>query len=268
MGSFLSEPWKNILEFPLKNRNIKPRKDGLTMVIDKGLGLYQVNDLLKVNGAYVDYLKLGFGTAALYPRHVLEEKISLIKEHGIKIYTGGTFFEVAFLQNKVTEYLHTLINLGFRTVEISDGTIELPIYMRTEYIRQAVSLGLEVITEVGKKDSSVVLDWDDCLSDIEGDLKAGASKVIIEGRESGKGVGMYDESGAINSEPFEKIKNNLDIRNIIFEAPLKDQQHELIEHIGVNVNLGNINPNEVLALEALRVGLRGDTLNLTINNSK
>jgi len=268
LGSFLPEPWKGIIDFPLKNRNAKPRNNGLTMVIDKGLGLYQVNDLLKVNGAYVDYLKLGFGTSALYPGHVLEEKISLIKEHGIKIYTGGTFFEIAFLQNKVSEYLHNLIKLGFTTVEISDGTIELPIYMRHEFIQQAVSLGFEVITEVGKKDSSVVLNWDDCLSDIEADLKAGASKVIIEGRESGKGVGMYDGNGAINTEPFEKIKANLDVKDIIFEAPLKDQQHELIENIGVNVNLGNINPNEVLALEALRVGLRGDTLNLALNNSK
>lgn len=256
--------WEKVIKHPISGRLQKPRQTGLTMVIDKGLGLNQTKDILEMAHNYLDCLKLGFGTSALYPQETLLEKIRLVKEYNIDIYPGGTFFEAALLQDKLDKFLQNAKNLGFNTIEISDGTIFLDTQTRLTAINKAISCGFKVITEVGKKDSSAVLDWDDCFSSIDKDLKAGAFKVIIEGRESGKGVGMYDNTGAIKTEPFKRLSEHFDINQLIFEAPLKSQQQELLAYFGPNVNLGNIDPNELIALEALRVGLRGDTLKLTI----
>jgi len=253
--------WPEFLHFPLGGRNGKPRSQGLTMVIDKGLGLGETKDLLLIAGKYIDFLKLGFGTSALYSRHILEEKIQLVRSHNIDIFPGGTFLEVAVSQNKLKEYLNMAKNLGYTAIEISDGTVKMSEKTRTEAIVTAAELGFIVLTEVGKKDPRDNLSIECLLNQIKTDLKNGADRVIIEGRESGKGVGIYDSGGNFIYNALKKIIDSVeDPNHIIWEAPLKHQQQDLILRLGSNVNLGNIAPGEVLSVEALRVGLRSDTL--------
>ncbi|WP_031516128.1 phosphosulfolactate synthase [Desulfofalx alkaliphila] len=255
--------WLNILNFPLDGRSCKPRNDGLTMVIDKGMGLDETRDLLNLGGQYIDFLKLGFGTSALYAGDVLEEKINLVRSYGIDIYPGGTFFEVAVLQNKLEQYLETVKKLGFTAVEISDGTVDISAETRKRAINMAAEKELIVLTEVGKKDPRTRSPLSDLIRQVLSDLKYGAAKVIVEGRESGKGVGLYDSMGQLIVSEMEELITTLpDPSVLIWEAPIKEQQQELLLRFGSNVNLGNINAHEVLALEALRVGLRADTLKL------
>ena len=255
------QTWGEFLEFPLQGRLSKPRKTGITMVMDKGLGLESTRDLLETAGNYIDYLKLGFGTSAFYSEELLRKKIALARSYSVNIYPGGTFFEVAFLQKKVNQFLSRAKQLGFKTLEISDGTIELPMKARQEMIKQALECGFEVLTEVGKKDPRDRVSNEIITNLIQMDLEFGASKVIVEARESGSGVGCFDDEGLLKEEDFVVILQNcINPGKIIWEAPLKQQQTELILRQGINVNLGNIAVSEVLALEALRVGLRGDTL--------
>ncbi len=258
-------PWKEIVSPPLGPRSVKPRQNGLTMVIDKGLGLVELEDLLNTAGDHLDLLKLGFGTSVLYHQDVLQKKIALCRRYDVQIYPGGTLMEVAFLQAHYKDYLKRARELGFALIEISDGTIDLERRSRRSCIQQAVQEGLLVITEVGKKDPQAVPRMKDLFLLAQEDLAAGAWKVIIEARESGKGIGIYDQSGAVLEEKLEDFANRLDDPgNVIWEAPLKNQQFELIQRFGLNVNLGNIQPNELLSLEALRSGLRSDTLQLVL----
>ncbi|MBM7855133.1 phosphosulfolactate synthase [Desulfohalotomaculum tongense] len=253
--------WMSILKFPLGSRTSKPRKSGLTMVIDKGLGLGETRDLLNLAGDYIDYLKLGFGTSAFYATEILEEKINLVRSYNVDIYPGGTFLEVAILQDKLEEYLNMVKQLGFTAVEISDGTITFDSTMRANAINMAAEKGLIVLSEVGKKDTERRAPLSQLIKQVLSDLKYGAQKVIVEGRESGKGVGLYDSTGKIIQTEMEELVSALpDPSVLIWEAPLKDQQQDLILRFGPNVNFGNINAHEVLAVEALRVGLRADTL--------
>ncbi|MDA8213006.1 MAG: phosphosulfolactate synthase [Clostridia bacterium] len=253
--------WGSFLEFPLPGRLSKPRGTGLTMVMDKGLGLEASRDLLETAGNYVDYLKLGFGTSAFYSEELLRKKIALARSYSVNIYPGGTFLEVAILQKKVNQFLSRANQLGFRTLEVSDGTIELPPKSRREIIKQARMSGFEVITEVGKKDPRDRVSSESIIWLIQEDLESGANKVIIEARESGTGIGCFDAKGQLIQEEFETILRKCILPDkILWEAPLKNQQTELILRLGPNVNLGNVATTEVLALEALRVGLRGDTL--------
>jgi phosphosulfolactate synthase len=258
--------WDDILRDPLPGRLAKPRTTcGLTMLIDTGLGLQETRDLVELAGPYIDLVKLGFGTSKLYPMNVLKEKIRLLQSQQIEVYPGGTFLEAAVLQNRWHQFLERCHLLGFRTVEVSDGTIPLPQEKRHEIIRYASGQGFKVITEVGKKEDGLHLSVDTQLQMIEADLEAGAFKVILEGRESGKAVGMYEKDGSIRQDDFDaltsKVKN---LDHLIWEAPLKSQQEEMIAKFGPNVNFGNINPRDIIALEALRVGLRSDTLRLTL----
>lgn len=260
-GQASANIWLDMLHFPLKGRLGKPRGHGLTMVIDKGLGLGETRDLLSVAGEYIDFLKLGFGTSALYGQDLLEEKISLAKSYGVDIYPGGTFLEIAVFQNKLKEYLELAKNLGYTAIEVSDGTIDYPPEVREKAIMMAADLGFKVLTEVGKKNPLDGAPMDYYIEQILRDLSSGACKVIIEGRESGKNAGVYDqEGGLITSEIRDLLSALEDPRVLIWEAPLKEQQQDLILLFGPNVNLGNISAFDVLALEALRVGLRGDTL--------
>lgn len=260
MKGYKATFWPEFLHFPLGGRNGKPRSQGLTMVIDKGMGLGETKDLLIIAGRYIDFLKLGFGTSALYTKEVLEEKIQLVRSHNIDIYPGGTFLEVAVSQNKIKEYLHMAKNLGYTAIEVSDGTVKMTEKTRAETIVAAAEMGFKILTEVGKKDPRDNLSVECLLTQIKNDLKNGADWVIIEGRESGKGVGIYDASGKFIHSALEKIILSVDDPNrLIWEAPLKHQQQDLILRLGSNVNLGNIAPREILSLEALRVGLRGDT---------
>lgn len=212
-----------------------------------------------------DFIKLGFGTAALYRSDLLKAKVGLIRSYGVEPYPGGTFLEVAWLQGRLPEYLDTCERCGFRYVEVSDGTVTLAQEERLRAIDLARSRGLRVITEVGKKDGEVELDPLDAIRQIEADRKAGASKVIVEGRESGKGVGIYDAKGNPKADEMEQIVAGLTDRSILmWETPMKEQQQAMITRFGPNVSLGNIAPADVIALEALRRGLRGDTLKLVL----
>lgn len=258
-------PWKGVIREPLGQRSLKPRRKGLTMVIDKGLGLRELQDLLEIGGNYLDLLKLGFGTSVLYDEKLLRHKIDLCKSAGVQIYPGGTLTEIALLQGHYEEYLNRALELGFETIEISDGTIELSRGKRRHCIKTAVEAGLKVITEVGKKDPSQALKISAQLSQSHDDLDCGAWKVIIEARESGKGIGIYDKNGVIKEDLLhEFVVGCDDCSSLIWEAPLKTQQTEMILRFGPEVNLGNIPTNELIALEALRCGLRGDTLSLMI----
>ena len=259
-GQANSNIWLDVLSFPFQGRSQKPRQQGLTMVIDKGLGPGELNDLLMTAGDYIDFIKLGFGTSALYRRNLLEEKIALVRSFGVDIYPGGTFLEIAVLQDKLTEYIRTAKQLGFTAIEVSDGTIKMSPEMRVQAITAAAGLGLKVLTEVGKKISEDKISVDRYIEQIRLDLEHGACQVIVEGRESGKNAGFYDGEGKFIPDEMEALLKAVDGKRLLWEAPLKNQQQELILNFGPNVNLGNIPPPEILALEALRVGLRGDTL--------
>ncbi|NMP24956.1 phosphosulfolactate synthase [Sulfobacillus harzensis] len=255
------EAWIDILDFPFKNRTEKPRKTGLTMVIDKGLGLTDTRDLMELASNYIDHLKLTFGTSAFYNTRLLRQKIELVKSYGVHIFPGGTFLELALLQGRIFQYLDRARDLGFTGVEISDGTINIDEETRYNTIKLARTYGFElVVSEVGKKDprdqATVPLN-----QQVNQDLEAGSDVVIVEGRESGEGVVIYDDDGNILGDELDAmVKNVRDPGRLLWEAPQKKQQQELIMRFGPNINLGNVQPGDVLALEALRVGLRGDTL--------
>ncbi|KAF0195746.1 MAG: phosphosulfolactate synthase [Bacillota bacterium] len=235
------------------------------MVIDKGLGLTETDDLLDLASDYVDYIKLTFGTSAFYSTRLLQQKITLVRSYGVDIFPGGTFLEIAVLQNRMEGYMERARELGFTYIEISDGTIEMSPEIRRNAIRAALRADLKVICEVGKKDPRENMPHKRMQEQIAADLEHGAYKVIVEGRESGKGVVIYDAEGKIRADELESlVKGVPNPESLIWEAPLKNQQEELIMRFGPNVSLGNIHPAEVLALEALRVGLRGDTLKACI----
>jgi phosphosulfolactate synthase len=253
--------WDGAFEIPCPGRSAKPRQTGLTMVIDKGLGDYLLRDLLLTAGDYIDIIKLTFGTSAFYDRDALKKKNELITAAGTDVMPGGTFLEVSVWQNTVTSYLERARQLGFTAIEVSDGTIEMNRATRREVIRSARDMGFKVITEVGKKDPAETPPMEVIHELIREDLGNGAFKVIIEAREAGRGVGIFDREGKTRAGEIDRIlEGGFAVDNLIWEAPLKNQQQDLILRFGVNVNLGNIPPEEVLALEALRQGLRGDTL--------
>ncbi|MGI5877878.1 MAG: phosphosulfolactate synthase [Christensenellales bacterium] len=260
--------WDKIIDFPLEGRSEKPRKSGLTMVIDKGMGLAAVKDWLTLNAPFVDYMKFSFGTSALYPEDVLCEKITCIRNSGIEVYPGGTFLEIALWRGKLDEYLLRSLDLGYSCIEVSDGTLDIEASTRRGIIEKARGMGFSVITEVGQKDARDSKPLSALLEQIGEDLRAGASKVIVEARESGKGVVIFDGEGKLRRDEMEQLTAAAPEGSLIWEAPDKKQQHQLIERFGPDVNLGNIPPDEVVALESLRRGLRGDTFRSAIQRKK
>lgn len=265
----MSKAWDEVIMIPISGRSSKPRTTGITMVIDKGLGLKRVQDLLETAGDYIDIIKLTFGTSAFYDEDYLKRKNELLTSAGVDVMPGGTFLEVAYWQKNVTSYLERAKILGFTAIEVSDGTIDISPTHRQEIIKQALDKGFKVITEVGKKDPKQVLPISLIHELINSDAESGAFKVIIEAREAGRGVGIYDAEGQIKEEEIDHIVAGVnDPEVLLWEAPLKNQQQGLIIRWGVNVNLGNIPPDEVLALEALRQGLRGDTLRRVYQKDK
>ncbi|SDC61517.1 MULTISPECIES: phosphosulfolactate synthase [unclassified Candidatus Frackibacter] len=256
----LQNGWEVDINFPLQGRKLKPRDIGLTMMLDKGLGLRQTEDLLELAADYIDFHKLSFGTSALYQPEILQKKIELVTSYGIDIYPGGTYLEIAVTQGKLEQYLTRAKELGFTAVEVSDGTIELTSNLRSAIIRQAAEYDFKVLSEVGKKDKNKKFRLSKIVKKLKQDIDDGAYKVIIEARESGKGISIYDEEGDIDEFKMEQLLlGAYDQGDIIWEAPLKKQQVMFINTLGPNVNLGNISPDEILALESLRVGVRGDT---------
>jgi len=257
----MTKAWEGVTNIPVKDRSSKPRTSGLTMVIDKGIGLNQLKDLIQTSGEYIDILKLTFGTSAFYEKEFLKEKINTLSSAQIDVMPGGTFLEVALWKGDEEKYLERAKELGFSAIEISDGTIQLDPVARKEIINKALETGFKVITEVGKKDPKEVLPIALVHKLIREDLENGAFKVIIEAREAGRGVGIFDSEGKIKQEEVDHIIAGVeDVSQLLWEAPIKNQQQDLIIRFGPEVNLGNIPQDEVLALEALRQGVRGDTL--------
>jgi len=236
-------------------------KLGITMILDKGLPPAFLRDYLRICGEYINFAKFGWGTSAVLDRDVVEEKIDIYRRDGIKTYPGGTLFEVAYSKGLFKEYLDECEELGFDTVEISDGSIDLSLKEREKVIREAKERGFTVLTEVGKK--SVEMDRKITLEEriklIKRDIEVGADYVIVEGRESGKSIGLFDSKGNIKEEDFKTLINSVPLEKVIFEAPQKHQQVYFILNIGPHVNLGNIPYEDVISLETLRRGLRGDT---------
>ncbi len=229
------------------------------MLIDKGLSPAETGNLLEMSATFIDFIKLTFGTTALYQREVLSQKLELTTQNGVSVYPGGTFFEIAYWQNKTEQFFLKLSGLGFKWVEISDGTIQLTARERCKVIDLAFRSGLKVITEAGKKNPDLQPDEQNLIKTINNDLAMGVSWVIIEARESGQGIGIFDNQGGVIEEKLNQLNQSVPQEKLIWEAPLKKQQARLINKFGPNVNLGNIPPTEALALEALRIGLRSDT---------
>ncbi len=253
--------WDGVIRIPAPERTLKPRTVGWTMVIDKGLGLNLVDDLLASAAGAIDVIKLTFGTSAFVPYDILREKVRRITAAGCYVMPGGTFQEVAVWQRSYDGYLERARELGFNAIEISDGTIEMDLRTRKHVIEQAVKAGFRVLTEVGKKDPNDALPMAVLADEVMHDLSLGAFMVIVEAREAGKGVGIYDALGLPKESEIDAFLQGVrDPARLLWEAPLGNQQKYLVLKFGPNVNLGNIPPEDVLALEALRCGLRGDTL--------
>ena len=233
-----------------------------TMVIDKGLGSKHVEDMLKVNGNYFNFIKYGWGTSILCDDKLVKEKNEIYNSYNIKSYTGGTLFELANKQNKIEEYFDEIDRLGFTAIEISDGSTVIPEEDRKDLIKKAKEMGYYTLSEIGKKNPEKDHEYsiDKRIEMIQMDIDSGSDMVFIEGRESGKNIGIYDEKGNIKSDDLNKISQKVDQKKIMWEAPNKNQQIELILTIGNEVNIGNVSPDEIISLETLRRGLRGDTL--------
>jgi phosphosulfolactate synthase len=255
--------WENIISSVRDSRSVKPRKTGCTMVMDVGKGLAETQGILEMAGAYIDHWKFGFGTSVFIEKSRLQEKLRLLAEYNILTFPGGTLLEVALLEHHCRVYMGHAKALGFQAVEISDGTLPIPRFRRRRIIECALNAGLIPITEVGKKDPKRQPTIDQIAEEVLEDLEWGAASVILEGRECGQGVGVYDDAGNVEDFEVERLVELLGskIDAVIWEAPMKSQQTFFIEKFGVNVGLGNISPDQVLAVEALRNGLRFDTLN-------
>jgi phosphosulfolactate synthase len=227
---------------------------GLTHVIDKGLGPRAWEDLLEVAGDHVSIVKLGWGTAAVTRN--LERKLDVLREKPVVI--GGTYFEVVYAKGRLDEYKAWLQGLGLTHVEISDGTVDIPRERKLELIAD-FARDFTVLSEVGSKDSSVEYAAEQWVRWLQEELGAGAWKVITEAREGGT-AGIFDSSGGMRTELIGEIGMAVGPANVVFEAPTKAAQAWFIKQFGPSVNLGNIPPEEVIPLETLRLGLRGDTL--------
>jgi phosphosulfolactate synthase len=248
------------MNFELKNlpaRTTKPRDSGLTMVMDKGMSFREVENFLSVAHPHVDIVKLGFGTSLITPK--LEEKIKVYKDAGIPIYFGGTLFEAFIAQGQFEGYVEMLDKFGVEYLEVSDGSLEMEHDEKCRYISE-LSKDRTVLSEVGSKDIDKIIPPYKWIELMTKELEAGSWKVIAEARESGT-VGIYRGTGEVRSGLVDEILTQIPQEKIIWEAPLKAQQVWFLKLLGSNVNLGNIAPNELLGLEALRLGLRGDTFN-------
>jgi len=231
------------------------------MVMDKGLSLEEAKNFLSVAAPHVDILKLGFGTSFVTPN--LREKIALYQSHNIPVYLGGTLFEAFLIRNQLDEYINVIRDYGITYMEVSDGSITIPHSEKCGYIEKLAKLGL-VLSEVGSKDAEHIIPPYKWIELMRAELEAGASYVIAEARESGN-VGIYRGSGEVREGLVQEILTQVPAEKIIWEAPQKAQQLYFLELIGCNANLGNLAPNEVISLEAMRVGLRGDSFHLFLD---
>jgi phosphosulfolactate synthase len=243
----------------LPDRETKPRRTGVTMVIDGGLPTHYFADVVGSFAGLIDVMKLGWGTALVTDD--LKYKIDALRDHGVDFYFGGTLFEKFVAQDRFDDWRRFCARFDCRTVEVSNGTIPMPNEVKAEYVAE-LSRDFRVFSEVGYKDQDRAEEmgaqlWIDYIGQ---DLDAGAHMVITESRESGKS-GICGANGKLRDGLLDAIQGaGLDLERVLFEAPTKDLQIELIRRFGTDVNLGNISTTDIIALETLRLGLRGDTL--------
>jgi len=238
----------------------KPRTKGLTMFLDKGLGFNQARDLMQV-ASYIDIIKLGWATPRLFSEADIKAKIELYKQNDILVGNGGTFLEIAYRQKKVDPFLNYCRDIGIGLIEVSNGVVPISLDEKAGIIRKANKLGFNVISEIGRKDpvEDRKLFPEVRVEEAKSDLAAGSNYVIIEAREAGKNIGVYDDKGGLKEDMAKYLLNEIGFENIMFEAPEKSQQAGLILLFGADVNLGNIRTEDVIPLETLRRGIRGDT---------
>lgn len=249
----------NLTQIP--ERTAQPRTSGLTMVMDKGLSINEVHNFVSVTRPHIDIVKLGFGTSFVTPN--LREKIEVYHSHHIPIYFGGTLFEAFLIRNQFDDYIAVCKDYGISYVEVSDGSITIPHAEKCGYIEK-LTKHATVLSEVGSKDAAHIIPPYKWIELMRAELEAGSSYVIAEAREAGN-VGIYRGSGEVREGLVQEILTQIPEEKIIWEAPQKAQQLYFLELIGCNVNLGNIAPSEVIPLEAMRIGLRGDTFDLYLH---
>jgi phosphosulfolactate synthase len=243
----------NLTQIP--NRTAQPRTNGLTMVMDKGLSIAEVHNFMSVAQPHVDIVKFGFGTSFVTPN--LKEKIEVYHSYNMPIYFGGTLFEAFLIRNQFDDYVKILQDYGITNIEVSDGSITIPHTEKCGYIEK-LTKDFTVLSEVGSKDAEHIIPPYKWIELMSAELEAGSTYVIAEAREAGN-VGIYRGSGEVREGLVQEILTKIPSEKIIWEAPQKAQQLYFLELIDCNVNLGNIAPNEVIPLEAMRIGLRGDT---------
>ena len=249
----------NLSQMP--ERKLRPRTSGVTMVMDKGLSVEEARNFLNVAHPHVDIIKLGFGTSYVTPN--LEEKLEVFRSFNIPIYFGGTLFEAFLVRGQLEDYISVCKKFGVEYIEISDGSVDIPHKEKCGYIERLAKT-VKVLSEVGSKDAAHIIPPYKWIELMRAELSAGASYVIAEAREGGN-VGIYRGSGEVREGLVQEILTQIPGEKIIWEAPQKEQQLYVIELLGCNVNLGNIAPTEVIPLEAMRIGLRGDTFHLFLD---
>lgn len=255
-----------MMNFSLKQipeRNVKPRTAGITMVMDKGLSMEEARNFLSVAKLHVDIVKLGFGTSFVTPN--LREKIEIYRSHDIPVYFGGTLFEAFLIRNQFEDYIAICRDYGVDYMEVSDGSITIPHAEKCGYIEKLTKYG-KVLSEVGSKDAEHIIPPYKWIELMRAELEAGSKYVIAEAREAGN-VGIYRGSGEVREGLVQEILTQIPGDRILWEAPQKAQQLYFIELLGANVNLGNIAPTEIIPLETMRLGLRGDTFHLFLDKS-
>lgn len=239
----------------IPKRSEKPRQQGVTMMMDKGLSLREAEDFIESSGGITDIVKFGFGTA--FVTQNLEEKVKLYKSAGIRPYFGGTLFEAFYARGQFTEFMKLCGKYDLDLAEISDGSVIIPHDEKCELIRQ-MSKEFTVMSEVGSKDSGILISPAKWIRMMQSELEAGSWKVIAEGRESGN-VGVFRPNGTAHTLLINRIIAKINPADILWEAPIKNQQVWFIKLFGAEVNLGNIAAHDMIPLECLRLGLRGDT---------
>ena len=232
------------------------------MVLDKGLGLETAESLMNISGEYVDYLKFGWGTSIVHEQDIIKAKVRMYLDHDITPYTGGTLFELAYMNDKLDEFFKEAHNLGFPAIEISDGSTNINHDDKLDCIKRAKREGFEVLSEVGKKNPELdkELALEERIGYMQDELDAGSSLVIVEAREGGKNIGIFDKAGNAKEDEIDVILDKINPKKILWEAPNKDQQVFFILKLGNTVNLGNVSSDDITSLETLRQGLRGDTV--------
>lgn len=245
----------------MPERFARPRKAGITMVMDKGLSVQEAENFMSVAYPHVDIIKLGFGTSVVTPN--LEAKIQVYKKYNTPVYFGGTLFEAFLVRNQVDDYIAICKDLGIDYMEVSDGSITIPHPEKCGYIEKLTKHGT-VLSEVGSKDAAHIIPPYKWIELMKAELEAGSTYVIAEAREAGN-VGIYRGTGEVREGLVQEILTQIPGERILWEAPLKAQQLYFLQLLGCNVNLGNIAPSEIIALESMRIGLRGDTFSLYLD---